>query len=154
MATDWTDKVADILNISADEVSTLTKKRKISFGEFMAISQAVEEKDSDRIREILGSAVTEQDVPSYTGGGARSIGTSRLPTTPSISDTNQLGNDTTEVGMGDQVVVKTMSGDENMASVVRKRAADEYEVTSPDNPNDRFIVKQDQIVSRVNERKK
>lgn len=67
MATDWTNDVAKLMNMNPDTISRLAKDRKISFSEFVAISDAVEEKDYDKVKEILMGSINEQDVPSYTG---------------------------------------------------------------------------------------
>ena len=150
MTTDWTENVAEILNINPETISRIAKQRKLSFSDFLAISQAVENKDIDQVKEILMQTVNEQDVPSYTGGGASQL--PRTPSLPTMQDTT-IGDDSgdVEVGSGSSVVVKTLSGDPKQASVVRQRGADEFEVASPDNPMDKFIVKKDQIVSTLDE---
>lgn len=82
MATDWTNDVAKLMNMSPDTISRLAKDRKISFSEFVAISDAVEEKDYDKVKEILLGTISEQDVPSYTGNN-RATGTAQPATNAS-----------------------------------------------------------------------
>lgn len=152
MATDWTENVAELLNMSPETISKLARNRNLSFSDFVAISQAIDDKDLEKTKELLLGTVNEQDVPSYTGNNKSSLPTTpTLPTTqPTIGNNNQQAK-IDDLKTGNKVVVNTLAGEPAQANVVRKTGTDEYEVASPQRPMDKFIVKKDQIVSAINE---